>query len=311
MVHRKEGFGASLFRHLPGLFGRTVVMHPRIVSPYRHDGQVVWTRTAQAAEGIGESRVSSEDYAVAVSFNRVTVEAAPRIGADARSPVVHGEGANFEATHARALAPRQFLHAAVLLHAEQVAGFGGGDDRRAAALQMPQAADIEVIHVGVGKQNYVDLRQFSEAEGRFDDALQPDRNRAQANTHPPSEHGVGEHGCPIDLEQHSAVPQPGRKQARSLPRSQIGPVRGGKHTTALPGAQSLPVHRSYPASPGRPAQIVSMHLLYMMPCRAARLPCPFLREPASLGVTWIRAPGFASSSIHREPSGASSTSRMR
>src|SRR5215813_3322719 len=42
-------------------------------------------------------------------------------------------------------------------------------------------------------------------------------------------------------------------------------------------------------------------------------PFVFLRLMRSdyFGVTWIRAPGLASSSIHNEPSGPSSTSRMR
>src|SRR5579863_2333762 len=67
-----------------------------------------------------------------------------------------------------------------------------------------------------------------------------------------------------------------------------------------PGSPFVPIWECIPSPQNKKGRIAPALLLLVR-----------LTLNDHFGVTWIRAPGLASSSIHSEPSGPSSTSRMR
>src|SRR4051812_17015345 len=104
---------------------------------------------------IGERRVAAEEDAVAAGFDGVAVEAAEGIVAHTSSPVAHLKGAQGKRPDLDTLVPAEFVDGGVASGAQQVGSARGSDDGGTAIFEMAQAADIEVVHVGVREQDEV------------------------------------------------------------------------------------------------------------------------------------------------------------
>ena len=84
-----------------------------------------------------------------------------------------------------------------------------------------------MVHVGVGEQDHVDLRQFGDGERGLHEAFDAERDRAEADAGALAEDRVGEDGEAIDLKQHGRVAEPGGVETRYRARRGIGAVRRG------------------------------------------------------------------------------------
>ena len=119
---------------------------------------------------------------------------------------------------------------------QQVGGAGGGDHGGRRAFQTAQAGDIEVIHVGVGEQDDVDLRQFRDGERGLHEALEAERHRAEADAGAFAEDGIGEDRNAVDLQQDGGVAEPGGVQTGIGPEVRVGDgaARAGSGVSEVP-----------------------------------------------------------------------------
>ena len=190
----------------------------------------------------GHGGIAAEEDTIAAGLDGVAVIAAVGIAAHAGAPVLHLEGADFERTDAGAFAPGELVDGGVAMDAQQVGGAGGGDHRGGGAFQTAQAADIEVIHVGMGEQDEVDFRQLGEAEGGLDQTLQAEREGAEADAGARAEDGVGEDGDAVDLEQHGGMAEPGGMEAGIGPGMRMGTMGRGQNLALEVPNDTTPVH---------------------------------------------------------------------
>ena len=102
----------------------------------------------------------------------------------------------------------------------------------ARTLQTPQAADIEMIHVRMGEQDNVDLRQLGQGQCGLHQPLQSQCHGPEADTRARAENRIGEDCYTIDLEQHGGMAQPGGVQAGIGPEMRARTMRRRRESGA-------------------------------------------------------------------------------
>ena len=79
-------------------------------------------------------------------------------------------------------------------------------------------------------------------EGGLHEALQAERQRAQADAGARAEDGVGEDRDAVDLEQHGGVAEPGGVQAGIGPEMRVGTMRRRQNLALEVANDTTPVH---------------------------------------------------------------------
>src|SRR4051812_38068078 len=103
------------------------------------------------AERVGVCRVSAEYDSEAVDLDRVPVVTTVHIATHPSAPVVNLEGGNSCRSSPSHFTPTQFLNLVVAPRPKQVRCSESSDNFGPFALQFPQARQVEMIHVCVGK----------------------------------------------------------------------------------------------------------------------------------------------------------------
>ena len=104
----------------------------------------------------------------------------------------------------------------VVVHAQQVAGVVGRNHRRFVIAQAPQGGEVEMIHVGMRKQDQVRPRESRHLHCRFHQTFQADGQGAEVDPDLGTEHRVREDREPIDREIDGAVSDPRGMQSTSV-----------------------------------------------------------------------------------------------
>ena len=82
-----------------------------------------------------------------------------------------------------------------------------------------------MIHVRMGKQNNVDLRQLGQGECRLHQPLESECDGAQADTRARAENRICKDCYTLDLEEHGCMAQPGGVQAGIGPEMRTRTMR--------------------------------------------------------------------------------------
>ncbi len=120
--------------------------------------------------------------------------------------------------------------------ADQVA-VAGLDDHPHPGRDGAERAEIGVVHVCVGEQDRVELRQLALGERGGDQPPRADLGQSPTQADPPLEHGIGEQPGPLEIEQHGRVTEPRYGQPIVRPRRRIGPVGRRRDRTLLPALE--------------------------------------------------------------------------
>ena len=114
------------------------------------------------------------------------------IASHTRAPVFHFESGNLRRPDLDGFFPTQFVDVLVAPGTKQIRSAKCRDNGRAGILDLTQAGQIEMVHVGVGKKDQIHMRQLPKRRRDFNNAFDPDCERTQSSIRPRVlKHGIG------------------------------------------------------------------------------------------------------------------------
>ena len=166
----------------------------------------------------------------------------------------------------------------------------GGDDRDVLR-QAGERRAVEVVEVGVGDQDQVELGQFADRQRGGDEPARPAGADAEADADAVGEDGVGEDGHPADAEQHGGVADPGGGEGVVFPAGQVRLERRRRRRVE-------PVeHAQPPAAAAQPVRHAQRHRPALRPFR---IPFPAQPSPSREGQPRVRPiPGTSPRIVRR------------
>ena len=73
-----------------------------------------------------------------------------------------------------------------------------------------EGAQIGMVHVGMGEQNQVELRQVPRPKGRLDQPPGTELGEAAAQPDAPLQGGIGQYPGALEVHEHRGMAQPGK-----------------------------------------------------------------------------------------------------
>lgn len=228
MMHRHDVVNAGGVTHRDHLFRSGVGANPWLVSADGHDREIVGPAIEQAGEAVGHGRVSTENNASAVAFQKVAIVAAVGVSPHPRTPMIHRNRFHHDGTvrgnDAPFFAPTQFRDIAKASPAQQITGAWRGDDGSAFG-KLAERVEIEVVEVRVRKKNKIDRRQVAEGQRGARQAFRADREKEETNAGARKQDGIGQDRDAEEIDEHRGMAEPGGGQLRIIPLVRPGTRR--------------------------------------------------------------------------------------